>query len=64
MKNLVASFLRNESGATVVEYGLITTLIAVGIIVSATAVGVTINSGFQDLSDDSFTEDAGEIGQN
>ncbi|MHA1560332.1 MAG: Flp family type IVb pilin [Alphaproteobacteria bacterium] len=64
MRSVIASFRRDESGATVVEYGLITALIAVSIIVSATAVGIAINSNFQGLADDNFTEDAGEVGQN
>lgn len=64
MKSMVESFLRDESGATVVEYGLITALIAVGIIAGATAIGVAINSSFQGIADDNFTADAGEVGQN
>ena len=64
MKSLVASFRRDESGITVVEYGLITALVAVSIIVAATAVGIAIDSGFQGLADDNFTQDAGVVGQN
>lgn len=64
MMSLVASFLRDESGATVVEYGLIAALIAVGIIASATAIGLAINTSFQGIADDNFTEDPGEVGQN
>ncbi|MEM7464728.1 MAG: Flp family type IVb pilin, partial [Pseudomonadota bacterium] len=36
---LVSRFLKNESGATAIEYGLIAALISVAIIGGATAVG-------------------------
>jgi|EndMetStandDraft_2_1072991.scaffolds.fasta_scaffold2493935_1 pilus assembly protein Flp/PilA len=39
MSKLISRFLKNESGATAVEYGLIAALIAVGIIAAATALG-------------------------
>ncbi len=39
-------FLRDETGATAIEYGLIAALIAVSIITAATAVGVSINDMF------------------
>ena len=35
MKNYVVRFLKDESGATAIEYGLIAALIAVGIIAAA-----------------------------
>ena len=50
---LVARFLKNESGATAIEYGLIAALIAVAIITGATSLGTSI--------DKSFTFAAGEI---
>ena len=34
MKNLVLRFVKNESGATAIEYGLIAALIGCGIIVA------------------------------
>jgi pilus assembly protein Flp/PilA len=37
--NIVARFLKDESGATAIEYGLIAALIAVGIIAAATTLG-------------------------
>jgi pilus assembly protein Flp/PilA len=37
MKNLFARFVKDESGATAIEYGLIAALIGVGVIVAATA---------------------------
>ena len=38
MSNLIRGFLRNESGATAIEYGLIAGLISVVIITAVTAV--------------------------
>lgn len=35
----IARFLKDESGATAIEYGLIAALIAVGIIAAATTLG-------------------------
>jgi pilus assembly protein Flp/PilA len=39
MTKIFARFLKDESGATAIEYGLIAALISVAIITSATAVG-------------------------
>jgi pilus assembly protein Flp/PilA len=49
MKTLFARFLKDESGATAIEYGLIAALISVGIIVGATSLGTGLNSLFQNL---------------
>ena len=46
---LVARFLKNESGATAIEYGLIAALISVAIIGGATAVGCGVNSTFTNI---------------
>ena len=43
-------FLRDQSGATAIEYGLIASLIAVAIIAGATALGTSLNSTFQSVS--------------
>ncbi len=51
MKNLVSRFMKDESGATAIEYGLIATLIGVAIIAGATALGTTLNSTFQGVAD-------------
>lgn len=50
MKYLVTRFVREESGATAIEYGLIAALIAVVIIVGLTAVGTNLNTMFQTIS--------------
>lgn len=43
---LVARFLKNESGATAIEYGLIAALISVVIIAVITSVGSTLTGVF------------------
>lgn len=48
--NLVSRFLKDQSGATAIEYGLIAGLIAVVIIGSVTAIGTKLNSKFQAIS--------------
>ena len=50
MKTL-ASFARDESGATAIEYGLIAALIAVGIIAAATALGGRLSALFNGIGD-------------
>jgi pilus assembly protein Flp/PilA len=44
-------FMRDESGATAIEYGLIASLIAVAIIVVVGAVGTSLESTFQEVAD-------------
>jgi pilus assembly protein Flp/PilA len=46
MTNLFSRFVRDESGATAIEYGLIAALIAVVIIGAVTAVGTSLNTTF------------------
>jgi pilus assembly protein Flp/PilA len=43
-------FLRNESGATAIEYGLIAAGISVAIIVAVTATGTALNTTFSSVS--------------
>ena len=43
---LLKSFLRNESGATAIEYGLIAAGISVAIIVVVQGLGTSLNSTF------------------
>jgi pilus assembly protein Flp/PilA len=50
MKNLVAKFASDESGATAIEYGLIAALIAVAMIVGAGKVGTAINTKFTTIA--------------
>ena len=50
MTNFVTRFLKDESGATAIEYGLIAALIAVVIITGVTAVGTQRSTTFTNLS--------------
>ena len=50
MNNLFARFVRDESGATAIEYGLIAALIAVVIITAITAVGTKLSTTFTSVS--------------
>ena len=43
MSNFIARFVRDESGATAIEYGLIVALIAVVVITAFTTLGQSIN---------------------
>lgn len=47
---LVARFMKDESGATAIEYGLIAALIAVAIIAGAGALGNELDNQFDDLA--------------
>lgn len=49
MTNLINRFLKDESGATAIEYGLIAALIALAIISGATLVGTNLSAKFQDI---------------
>ncbi|MBS0410073.1 MAG: Flp family type IVb pilin [Proteobacteria bacterium] len=46
MSKILARFMRDESGATAIEYGLIVALIAVVIITAVTTVGSNLNTSF------------------
>jgi pilus assembly protein Flp/PilA len=46
MKTLFARFVKDESGVTAIEYGLIASLVGVAIIVGATMLGTTLNAAF------------------
>ena len=48
--NHLALFLRDESGATAIEYGLIAALIAVVIITAVTAVGTNLTGTFNTVA--------------
>ncbi len=58
MSKLFARFLKNESGATAIEYGLIAALIAVAIMAGAGAVGTSLNTKFDEIS--TSVDDAGK----
>lgn len=50
MKNIVARFLKDESGATAIEYGLIATGIALVIITAVNLVGTNLTARFEDIA--------------
>ncbi|MCX8570234.1 MULTISPECIES: Flp family type IVb pilin [Hyphomicrobiales] len=50
MSKLIARFVKDESGATAIEYGLIAALIAVAIIAGAGFVGTSLNTKFTTIS--------------
>jgi pilus assembly protein Flp/PilA len=47
---MFSRFLKDESGATAIEYGLIAALIAVVIIAGVTTLGENLNDTFTNLS--------------
>lgn len=49
--NKINKFLRDESGATAIEYGLIAAGIAVAILVVVQTVGTNLNGTFQKVAD-------------
>ena len=46
----VFAFLKDESGATAIEYGLIAAGISVVIIATVNSIGTTLNGKFNDIS--------------
>lgn len=50
MSKIFARFMKDESGATAIEYGLIAALISVALITGATTLGNSLNNTFQDIS--------------
>lgn len=46
MSKIVARFIKDESGATAIEYGLIAALIAVVIVGAVTTIGTKLNTSF------------------
>ena len=50
MLKLAARFVKDESGATAIEYGLIAALIAVVIITGLTTVGSNLNTKFASIA--------------
>ncbi len=50
MTNLFARFVKDESGATAIEYGLIASLISIAAIVAFNSVGSKLKSTFNDIA--------------
>jgi len=50
MKNLFVRFMKDDSGATAIEYGLIAAGISVAIIAVVNTLGSTLNTKFTSIS--------------
>ncbi|HKS20252.1 MAG TPA: Flp family type IVb pilin [Bradyrhizobium sp.] len=50
MKNLIARFVKDESGATAIEYGLIAAGISLAIITIVNTLGGTLNTKFTSIN--------------
>lgn len=50
MINKLKQFLKDESGATAIEYGLIAVLIAIFLIAGATQMGQSLNTSFNSVN--------------
>ncbi|SMF39090.1 pilus assembly protein Flp/PilA [Xaviernesmea oryzae] len=50
MSKIFARFLKDESGATAIEYGLIAALISVALITGATTLGTRLGTTFENIS--------------
>ncbi|EKS34124.1 MAG: pilus assembly protein Flp/PilA [Afipia broomeae] len=50
MTKLVARFVKDESGATAIEYGLIAAGIALAIIAAVNGLGTTLNTKFTNIN--------------
>ena len=49
MSKFVSRFMKDESGATAIEYGLLVALIAVVIVGAVTTLGTTLNTKFTSI---------------
>lgn len=59
MSKIFARFLKDESGATAIEYGLIAALISVALITGATTLGDSLDTTFQAISQEMQDAEAG-----
>ena len=50
MKNLIARFVKDQSGATAIEYGLIAAGISVAIITVVNSIGGQLKNAFNNIS--------------
>jgi pilus assembly protein Flp/PilA len=56
MKKFFARFIKDESGATAIEYGLIAALVGVVIITGVTKLGTKLNSTFNNVANSLWSE--------
>lgn len=52
MKNMVSRFVKCESGATAIEYGLIAAIVGVGIIAALQSLKTDLNTTFGKVSNE------------
>ena len=50
MKNLIARFVKDQSGATAIEYGLIAAGISLAIIAAVNGLGTSLNAKFTSIN--------------
>ncbi|HXW26048.1 MAG TPA: Flp family type IVb pilin [Xanthobacteraceae bacterium] len=50
MRRIIATFIKDQAGATAIEYGLIAAGIAAAIIVAVNGLGTTLNSTFGNVN--------------
>ncbi|MEI9926045.1 MAG: Flp family type IVb pilin [Bradyrhizobium sp.] len=50
MKNLIARFVKDQSGATAIEYGLIAAGISLAIIAAVNGLGTSLNAKFSSIN--------------
>ena len=55
MQNLISRFVKDESGATAIEYGLIASLISVAIITAASTLGKNVANTFSSVANNMNT---------
>lgn len=60
--NFINKLVRNEEGATAIEYGLIAALIAVAAIAGMSALGTSLNGTFHNVSTEVGKGGAGSSG--
>ena len=49
MKNLIASFVRDEQGQDLIEYALLAGFISLAVVTAVTNVGTSLNSLYQNV---------------
>ena len=50
MRTILMKLLKNDDGATAIEYGLIAALIAVAAVAAMTSVGTSLSTTFNDVA--------------
>ena len=50
MRRIIAAFIKDQAGATAIEYGLIAAGISIAIIVAVNGIGSTLNTSFSSVN--------------